>query len=233
MGKLMRLTVLVMALGLVAAACSSDDEATSLLDTVIERDRIICGVNETLPGFGIVDDAGAFSGFDIDYCRVVAAGVLGDANKVDYVPLTAEARFTALQRESGYYPGLRLSSGLGALSELAGVLLSLEDQLGRYQIHNLTLKLPEGGKDGKGRTLTLDVAFRSDEKSDFRTKSNEFVEALRAAAKGRDSAFRAVPSDKTREKFPFTTSEGQEGFVVTVVIELKPESQYPVFPKTP
>ncbi len=98
MGKLMRLTVLAMVLALVAAACSSDEgEETSLLDTVIERGNIICGVNETLPGFGIVDEAGAFSGFDIDFCRVVAAGILGNANAVEYVPLTAEARFTALQ----------------------------------------------------------------------------------------------------------------------------------------
>ncbi len=97
MGKLMRLTVLVMVLALVAAACGGDDDADSLLDTVKDRGTLICGVNETLPGFGVVDAAGAFSGFDIDYCRVVAAGILGDASKVEFVPLTAEARFTALQ----------------------------------------------------------------------------------------------------------------------------------------
>ena len=97
MGKMMRLTVLVMVLALVAAACGGDDDADSLLDTVKDRGTLICGVNETLPGFGVVDDAGAFSGFDIDYCKVVAAGILGDANAVEFVPLTAEARFTALQ----------------------------------------------------------------------------------------------------------------------------------------
>jgi len=93
----MRLIVLAMVLALVAAACSSDDEATSTLDTVKERGTVICGGNETLPGFGVVDDAGNFSGFDIEFCRVVAAGVLGDANAFEIVPLTAEARFTALQ----------------------------------------------------------------------------------------------------------------------------------------
>jgi general L-amino acid transport system substrate-binding protein len=97
MGKLMRLIVLAMVLALVAAACSSDDEATSTLDTVKERGTVICGGNETLPGFGVVDDAGAFSGFDIEFCRVVAAAVLGDADAFEIVPLTAEARFTALQ----------------------------------------------------------------------------------------------------------------------------------------
>jgi len=97
MGKLMKLIVLAMVLALVAAACSSDDDATSTLDTVKDRDSLICGVNDVLPGFGVVDDAGDFSGFDIEFCKVVAAAVLGDANKVEYVPLTAEARFTALQ----------------------------------------------------------------------------------------------------------------------------------------
>ena len=67
------------------------------LAAVQERGSLICGGNDTLPGFGIVDDAGEYSGFDIDYCRVVAAAVLGDANAVEFVPLTAEARFTALQ----------------------------------------------------------------------------------------------------------------------------------------
>ncbi len=92
-----RMFAVLAALVLVVAACGGDDEGGGLLETVQDRGNIICGVNETLPGFGVVDDAGNFSGFDIDFCRVVAAGVLGDADAVEYVPLTAEARFTALQ----------------------------------------------------------------------------------------------------------------------------------------
>ena len=68
-----------------------------LLQAVRDRGELICGGNETLPGFGVVDSAGEYSGFDIDFCRVVAAGVLGDANAVKIVPLAADARFTALQ----------------------------------------------------------------------------------------------------------------------------------------
>lgn len=68
-----------------------------LLQTVRDRGTLICGGNDSLPGFGIVDEAGEYSGFDIDFCRVVAAGILGDANAVEFVPLTSEARFTALQ----------------------------------------------------------------------------------------------------------------------------------------
>ena len=68
----------------------------SRLDAVRERGSLICGVNDAVPGFGVVDDAGEFSGFDVEFCRVVAAGVLGDSEAVEFVPLAADARFTAL-----------------------------------------------------------------------------------------------------------------------------------------
>jgi general L-amino acid transport system substrate-binding protein len=57
----------------------------------------VCGVNNTLPGFGFLESNGAYTGFDTDFCRAVAAAVFGDASKVDFVPLTAAARFTAVQ----------------------------------------------------------------------------------------------------------------------------------------
>ena len=67
-----------------------------LLQRVKDRGRLICGVNDAVPGFGFVTEEGEFQGFDIDYCRAVAAGILGDAEAVDFRPLTAEQRFTAL-----------------------------------------------------------------------------------------------------------------------------------------
>jgi general L-amino acid transport system substrate-binding protein len=73
------------------------DSGDSLLDTVQDRGSVICGVNDAVPGFGITTEDGDFEGFDIDFCRAIAAAVLGDAEAVDLVPLTAEARFTALQ----------------------------------------------------------------------------------------------------------------------------------------
>jgi general L-amino acid transport system substrate-binding protein len=90
--------MLALAVALVATACGGDDDGgDSLLNTVQDRGNLICGVNESVPGFGFVEDDGSFSGFDVDFCRVIAAGVLGNPNAVDFVPLTAEARFTALQ----------------------------------------------------------------------------------------------------------------------------------------
>lgn len=92
-----RIFALILGLALVATACGGDDEGSDLLSEVQERGHILCGVNDVLPGFGIVDASGNYSGFDIDFCRVVAAGILGDANAVEFVPLTAGERFTALQ----------------------------------------------------------------------------------------------------------------------------------------
>ncbi|GAP62763.1 general L-amino acid transport system substrate-binding protein [Ardenticatena maritima] len=69
----------------------------SLLDTVKARGKLICGVNQALPGFGYLDQSGNFAGFDVDFCKAVAAAIFDDPNAVEYRPLTAQERFTALQ----------------------------------------------------------------------------------------------------------------------------------------
>ncbi|GJM03871.1 MAG: amino acid ABC transporter substrate-binding protein [Rhodomicrobium sp.] len=67
------------------------------LEDVRARDKLICGVSEGLTGFSEQTEGQGWSGFDVDYCRAVAAAVLGDADKVSYVPLSATARFEALK----------------------------------------------------------------------------------------------------------------------------------------
>ncbi|HSS63500.1 MAG TPA: amino acid ABC transporter substrate-binding protein [Gammaproteobacteria bacterium] len=67
------------------------------LDAVKERDSVRCGVNTGLAGFSIADSQGKWTGLDVDYCRALAAAVLGDASKISFVPLSAQQRFTALQ----------------------------------------------------------------------------------------------------------------------------------------
>ena len=66
------------------------------LDDVRSRGKLICGVSEGLPGFSEKDGSGVWRGFDVDFCKAVAAAVLGDTAKVEYVPLTADVRFNAL-----------------------------------------------------------------------------------------------------------------------------------------
>jgi len=67
------------------------------LKAVKARGHLICGVNSELPGFGYVDSQGNYKGFDVDFCHAVAAAIFGDPNKVEFRPLTAKERFTALQ----------------------------------------------------------------------------------------------------------------------------------------
>ena len=67
------------------------------LDKVREQDQLRCGVNAAQAGFSALDDAGTYRGLDTDVCRAIAAAVLGDAEKVYFVPLDSVERFTALQ----------------------------------------------------------------------------------------------------------------------------------------
>ncbi len=71
--------------------------AGDTFDAVKERGEVICGVHTGLYGFGAPDEKGNWTGLDIDMCRAVADAVFGDATKVKYVPLSAQARLTALQ----------------------------------------------------------------------------------------------------------------------------------------
>ncbi len=66
-------------------------------DAIRARGTLICGVNTGLAGFAQPDSQGVWRGFDVDYCRAVAIAMFGDANRVRYVPTTAQNRFTALQ----------------------------------------------------------------------------------------------------------------------------------------
>ena len=67
------------------------------LDDVRKRGQLHCGINTGLAGFAAPDDKGVWRGFDVDFCRAVAAAVLGDANKIRYTNLTGKTRFTALR----------------------------------------------------------------------------------------------------------------------------------------
>src|ERR1700709_234362 len=67
------------------------------LNAVKERGTLNCGVSQGLLGFSSMDDKNAWSGFDVDICRAVAAAVFGDPAKVTFLPLDAASRFAALQ----------------------------------------------------------------------------------------------------------------------------------------
>jgi general L-amino acid transport system substrate-binding protein len=67
------------------------------VDLVRGRGTLVCGTHLGLPGFGALNSQGRWEGMDVDLCRAVAAAVLGDPEKVRFVPLSAQQRFAALQ----------------------------------------------------------------------------------------------------------------------------------------
>jgi len=69
----------------------------STLSDVKARGKLLCGVNPGLQGFAAQGADGAWAGFDVDFCKAVAAAVLGDAAKVEFVPLNAVERFDKLK----------------------------------------------------------------------------------------------------------------------------------------
>jgi len=82
---------------LLTLAAAQQVYAGPTLDAIKDRGQIRCGVNTGLAGFSIPDAQGNWTGLDVDVCRAMAAAVFGDANAVDFIPLNAQQRFTALQ----------------------------------------------------------------------------------------------------------------------------------------
>ncbi|MBB6306655.1 amino acid ABC transporter substrate-binding protein [Xanthobacter tagetidis] len=91
-------TILALLAGAAVALVGTNAFAQQTLKSVKDRGELVCGVSKGLPGFSAPDASGRWSGFDVDMCRAVAAAVLGDPNKVKFVPLNAEERFPALQK---------------------------------------------------------------------------------------------------------------------------------------
>jgi general L-amino acid transport system substrate-binding protein len=80
-----------------ASFAHSAGSPSPTLAAVKARGSLVCGVNEGLPGFANVDERGVWTGFDVDFCRAIAAAIFGDPKKVKLAPLSADARFQALR----------------------------------------------------------------------------------------------------------------------------------------
>jgi general L-amino acid transport system substrate-binding protein len=80
-----------------ALSLAAHSASATTLDNVKSKGFLQCGVNTGLLGFASTNDAGEWSGFDVDFCKAVAVAIFNDPTKVKYTPLTAKERFTALQ----------------------------------------------------------------------------------------------------------------------------------------
>lgn len=142
----------VIAAGLLAISFTAASAAT--LDTVKQRGTLVCGVSAGFAGFSTPDSQGNYKGLDVDYCRALAAAVLGDAGKVRYVALTAQNRFTALQ--SGEIDVLYRNS---TQTYLRGVTLGLrQGPVNFYDGQGFLVKRDAGVKelkDLKGATVCV------------------------------------------------------------------------------
>lgn len=100
-GSLRTLTIgLAFALAAVMPALAQkrgDTPAGETLTQVRERGTLQCGVNPGLPGFAERGEDGIWRGFDVAYCRAIAAAIFDDPDRVDFIPLGARERFDALR----------------------------------------------------------------------------------------------------------------------------------------
>jgi general L-amino acid transport system substrate-binding protein len=95
--KSLRIAAIIAVAGAALGLAAKPVLAGATFDAVKARGEVICGVHTGLFGFSAADDKGVWRGIDVDICRWTAAALLGNAEKVKFVPLSAQARFTALQ----------------------------------------------------------------------------------------------------------------------------------------
>ena len=92
-----RFTTLAAVAAALCTLASTPAHAGKTLDAIKARGQIVCGVSTGVNGFSAADSTGKWAGLDVDVCKALAAATLKDAEKVKYVPLNSQQRFTALQ----------------------------------------------------------------------------------------------------------------------------------------
>lgn len=95
--RTLRLHAACAAVGLAATIAATPAHAGKTLDAIKERGQVVVGVSTGVAGFSAADSQGRWSGIDVDIGKAIAAALLGDPEKVRWVPLAAAQRFTAIQ----------------------------------------------------------------------------------------------------------------------------------------
>lgn len=221
-------TVCCTALLALTLALPPQVEAAEVLNGVKARGQLRCGISEGVPGFSEHDADGRWRGFDVDFCRAVAAAVLGDPDKVELVPLLASARFPALQtrridlllnnttwtltREAVLrvqFPGILfydgqgflVPAGIATLVDLDGASICVE----RGTTHQRNLKTYFEAKGWSVKPLIIDSAPEAAAalfagRCRAYTSDASLLAAMRLRASDRD-AFLILPERISREPF--------------------------------
>ena len=87
-------------LALACAWLAPSNVSALTLEAVKARGTLVCGVSQGIIGFSSRGENGEWEGLDADFCRALAAAIFDDPAKVEFVPLSAEDRFKALQSKS-------------------------------------------------------------------------------------------------------------------------------------
>ena len=82
---------------LLAGCATTNQDNSSRLNLIKNRNELICGVSGKIPGFSFLKSDGSYQGLDVDICKAFAAAIIGDSEKIQYRPLTAAERFTAIK----------------------------------------------------------------------------------------------------------------------------------------
>ena len=152
--------LLIMSLAIALLVLPLASAHATTLDTVRARGKLLCGSADPLPGFAQQNGDGRWSGFDVDFCRAVAAAVFGDPDKVEFRPLTGNSRFALLQtgavdllardaawtmrRDSSYgasYVGASFFDGQGFLVHQSLNVVSA------YELNKLRVCVLDGGDE--------------------------------------------------------------------------------------
>ncbi len=86
-----------LAIGICVSAFAGPADAQQVLANVKQKGFVQCGTNPALPGFAQPDAQGNWNGFNVLYCRALAAAIFGDGTKARFTPLSPKDRFTAVQ----------------------------------------------------------------------------------------------------------------------------------------
>jgi len=107
-----------LAAGVLAVAGASMASAGAILDEIKERGKLRCGIYQNIPGLATLDDQGRWQGFDVDYCRAVAAAFFGDGDAVEFVTMTFAQGMPAVKSREVDMAGLAITYTIGRDSEL-------------------------------------------------------------------------------------------------------------------
>ncbi|MBM4287675.1 MAG: amino acid ABC transporter substrate-binding protein [Deltaproteobacteria bacterium] len=216
------------------------------LDTIRANRVIRCGVAENRPGISVQDEAGQWRGFDVDFCRAVAAAVLGQADRVAFVPVTSVNRFPVLlsgsidllmrmttytfEREAAIgvqfagiinYDGqaflVTKKSGIRRLADLNGATIGF----GKRTTHenNLTSYFGQRGwtyKPRPFRTLSEAKAALLGGEIQALTSNRSELAAIRIIAPGEPEDYIMLPEEISKEPLGPVVSRGDDEWFILI-----------------